>query len=66
MPTRIPLELFLERWLKGMAADGCMVGTNWNAQLCGQVVEPLDLKQEIERHLESAGQDRAGATPEAS
>ena len=52
-PTRIPLELFLKRWLTGMAADGCLVGTNWNAQLCGEVIEPLDLKQEIERHLNS-------------
>jgi hypothetical protein len=51
-PTSIPLALFLERWLTGMAADGCLVGTNWNAQLCGYEIEPLELKQEIEKQLE--------------
>jgi hypothetical protein len=48
-PTPIPLGLFLERWLPGMAADGCLVGTNWNAQLCGHEIEPLELKREFER-----------------
>jgi hypothetical protein len=51
-PTPIPLELFLERWLVGMGADGCLVGTNWNAQLCGHEIEPSDLKQELESHHE--------------
>ena len=54
-PTPIPLELFLERWLPGMEADNCIVGTNWNAHLCGYEIEPPDLKQEIERELEDAG-----------
>ena len=48
-PTAIPLELFLERWLPGMAGDDCLVGTNWNAQLCGDEIEPLELKRELER-----------------
>jgi hypothetical protein len=52
-PTPIPLELFLEHWLAGMEADDCIVGTNWNAHLCGYEIEPLDLKQEIERELEN-------------
>ena len=47
-PTPIPLKLFLEGWLTGMAADGCLVGTNWNAQLCGHEIEPSELRQEIE------------------
>lgn len=51
-PASIPLGSFLERWLTGMATDGCIVGTNWNAQLCGYEIAPLDLKQEIEKYLE--------------
>ena len=47
-PTPIPLELFLELWLPGMAGDGYLVGTNWSAQLCGHEIEPLVLKQELE------------------
>lgn len=49
-PTPIPLELFVGQWLPGMAADSCLVGTNWNAQLCGHEIEPSELRQEIERH----------------
>jgi hypothetical protein len=47
-PTPIPFELFLERWLTGMANDNCLVGTNWNAQLCGHEIEALELKNEFE------------------
>lgn len=50
-PTPIPLELFLEEWLPGMAEDGLLVGTNWNPDLIGREIEPLDLKEEIERSL---------------
>ena len=51
-PTVIPLDLFLERWLTGMAEDGCLVGTNWNAHLCGHEIEPLVLQQEIQEQSE--------------
>ena len=50
-PTTIPLALFLERWLPGMEADECLVGTNWNADLCGYEIEPQDLKQELENEM---------------
>jgi hypothetical protein len=50
-PTQIPLELFLERWLPGMHADGYLVGTNWNASLSGYEIEPLQLLDEINKHL---------------
>jgi len=53
-PTAIPLALFLERWLTGMAKDGCLVGTNWNAHLCGYECEALNLKQEIDAHSKNA------------
>lgn len=51
-PTQISLDKFLERWLPGMAKDGLIVGTNWNAALCGHEILPLELKGEIERVLE--------------
>ena len=51
-PTKILLELFLEHWLTGMAADGCLVGTNWNGKLCGHEIEPSELRQEIERRMD--------------
>jgi hypothetical protein len=54
-PTAIPLVLFLERWLPGMEADNCIVGTNWNVHLCGYEIGPPELKQEIERELEDVG-----------
>ena len=54
-PTPIPLELFLGEWLPGMEADDCIVGTNWNAHLCGYEIEPPYLKREIERQMENAG-----------
>lgn len=50
-PTSINLSLFMERWLSGMAKDDCLVGTNWNAQLCGYEIKPLFLKAEIEARL---------------
>jgi hypothetical protein len=46
-PTPIPLVLFVSEWLPGMATEGSLVGTNWNAQLCGYEIEPLDLSREI-------------------
>jgi hypothetical protein len=46
-PTEIPLDLFVEHWLPGMQGDGYLVGTNWNAQLSGHEVEPLQLLEEI-------------------
>ena len=48
-PTQIPLELFLLRWLPGMHRDLLLVGTNWDANLCGDEVEAQVLNAEIER-----------------
>ena len=61
-PTPIPLDLFLDKWLPGIADDGLLVGTNWNVHLLGLEVEPLALKQEIEQRL---GQRALGTEPEA-
>lgn len=48
-PESIPLEAFLEAWLPGMSEEGTLVGTNWNAQLTGAEVDPLELREELER-----------------
>jgi len=46
-PTEIPLPEFLDRWLKGMSADGVLVGTNWDAHLTGTEIEAAELAQEL-------------------
>jgi hypothetical protein len=33
--TAIPLDMSLDEWLPGLAADGLLAGTNWNAHLIG-------------------------------
>ena len=46
-PESIPLEAFIEAWLPGMSEEGTLVGTNWNAQLTGAEVDPMDLLAEL-------------------
>jgi hypothetical protein len=46
-PTEIPLPEFLDRWLKGMSADGVLVGTNWDAHLTGTEIGAAELAQEL-------------------
>ena len=48
-PSSIPLAEFLLEWLPGMARDGTLVGTNWNAHLHGREVEAADLLGELRR-----------------
>ena len=43
----ISLEELLDEWLPGMHEDVSLVGPNWNADLEGDEVEPLDLLQEF-------------------
>jgi|TARA_B110000238_G_C15920146_1_gene350095 hypothetical protein len=51
-PVAIELEEFLDDWLPGMHADVLMVGINWNTDLEGQEMEPLDLLEEFEAELD--------------
>ena len=51
-PIAIELEEFLDDWLPGMHADVLMVGINWNTELEGQEMEPLDLLEEFEAELD--------------
>jgi hypothetical protein len=48
VPTAIPLVKFLAVWLPGMANDGLLVGTNWNAHLIGLEVMPVQLLKELQ------------------
>jgi hypothetical protein len=51
-PVAIAIEEFLDDWLVGMHQDIIRVGINWNQDLEGQEVEPLDLLEEFEAELE--------------
>lgn|SRR5690606_29136281 len=51
VPVPIELEEFLEDWLPGMHEDVLLVGINWNADLEGEEMEPLDLLEEFEHEL---------------
>jgi hypothetical protein len=54
-PSSIPLSEFLEDWLVGMNNDGMMIGTNWDQNLFGKEIEPLDLALEISTILVNEG-----------
>lgn len=51
-PVAIAIEEFLDDWLVGMHQDVIRVGINWDEDLNGQEVEPLDLLEEFETELE--------------
>jgi len=46
-PTQILLDVFIDRWMPGMDVDGLLVGTNWNAHLCGYEIAPLVLRDQL-------------------
>ena len=45
----VSVEEFMDQWLPGMHEDEFMVGVNWNADLEGEEVEPLDLLEDFDR-----------------
>ncbi len=45
----IALDELLDDWLTGMHADLLLVGVNWNTDLEGVEVEPLDLMEDIDQ-----------------
>jgi hypothetical protein len=51
-PTEIPVVDFVERWLPGMHEDEFLVGTDWNADLEGHEIEPMDLLEELHEEME--------------
>lgn len=44
----ISLEELLDDWLPGLHEDLALVGPNWNAQMEGEEMEPLDLLEDFE------------------
>lgn len=50
-PVAVDLMEFLEEWLPGMHEDVLLIGINWNEELEGEEVEPLDLLEEFEMEM---------------
>ncbi len=46
-PTEITLDSFLDNWLKGMHEENLLVGVNWNQNLIGKEIEPVELAKDI-------------------
>ncbi|WP_086934088.1 DUF2750 domain-containing protein [Agarilytica rhodophyticola] len=45
----ISLEELLDEWLPGMHQDILLVGIDWNADLDGEEIEPLDLLEDFDK-----------------
>ncbi|WP_075188296.1 DUF2750 domain-containing protein [Teredinibacter haidensis] len=45
----ISLEELLDEWLPGMHEDVLLVGVNWNTEMEGEEVEPLDLLEDVDK-----------------
>ncbi|GAB2191481.1 DUF2750 domain-containing protein [Sessilibacter sp. MAH2] len=50
--TAVSTEEFLEEWLTGLHDDEVLVGVNWNENLEGDEIEPLDLLEDFDGELE--------------
>jgi hypothetical protein len=51
-PVAIAMEEFLDDWLIGMHEDVHRAGINWDEDLKGSEMEPLDLLEEFESELD--------------
>ena len=57
-PATIPVDEFAKDWLVGMEEDDVLVGTNWDADLSGAEVEPMDLAEELGYAVEDLDTDQ--------
>jgi hypothetical protein len=57
-PATIPVDEFAKDWLVGMEEDDVLVGTNWDADLSGAEVEPMDLAEELGYEVEDLDTDQ--------
>lgn len=48
----IEFGTFLEKWLKNLHEEELLVGPNWDENLCGLEVEPLDILQTLLEQLD--------------
>ena len=55
--TEISLAEFMENWCVGMSNDGLLIGTQFDQNLLGHEVEPLDLILELTSELKSIEKD---------
>jgi len=55
--TEIPLYEFMENWCVGMANDRLLIGTQFDQNLFGHEIEPLDLILELASELKSTEKD---------
>lgn len=53
-PVPIALDELLDDWLPGMHDDVVWVGVNWNVQMQGIEIEPLDLLEDIDQTASEA------------
>ena len=58
-PERISFEEFVEDWLAGMDEDGILVGPNWNAELDGLEIEPIEILKQLTDDREGEPGDAA-------
>ncbi len=47
LPAAIPLDEFIDSWLRGMHQDGMLVGPNWDAHLCGLECSAVEIAQKL-------------------
>ena len=55
--TDIPLGEFLENWCIGMSEDELLIGTNFDPELSGFEIDPLDLIIEICKELKNQSKE---------
>ena len=55
--TEIPLAEFIENWCVGMERDGLLTGIQFDQNLFGYEVKPLDLIFELTTELKSKGKN---------
>ncbi|OOV86575.1 DUF2750 domain-containing protein [Oceanospirillum linum] len=45
--SKVEIESFVQEWLPELDSDGVLVGANWNTELDGLEVEPLQLAEAL-------------------
>jgi hypothetical protein len=63
-PVSIPVDEFAQDWLVGMEEDDVLVGTNWDADLSGAEVEPMDLAEELGYEVGDIDEDQDEDDPD--
>jgi len=56
-PAQLSLEEFMENWCVGMYNDGIIVGTNFDWNMFGFEIEPLELILELTEKLKAKKKD---------